>query len=232
MYKHLFFDLDNTITRSRSPVEPAMREILSEFLAAGVNIVIVSGARVEQAKKQLDNLPCIYLGQNGNHAHDTEKEKDLWFRELSGDEKKEILDHIKKIPRTWPVKDEHDLVEDRKCQISYSLLGHTESVQKKEEFDPDSSRRRALLQKHPFVSDTVEVKIGGTTCFDYISKGKHKGFNITELLLQKGWKKDECLYFGDALFPGGNDETVVGVIETRPVRNPADTLQFLKGLRF
>jgi len=43
-----------------------------------------------------------------------------------------------------------------------------------------------------------------------------------------GWNKKGCLYIGDALFPGGNDETVVGVIETKSVRNPEDTFTLLE----
>ena len=47
---------------------------------------------------------------------------------------------------------------------------------------------------------------------DYFKKGKNK-FNINRLIDLKGWEKEECLFFGDALFPGGNDETVNGVIQ-------------------
>ncbi len=41
------------------------------------------------------------------------------------------------------------------------------------------------------------------------------------------WEKSECLFFGDALFPEGNDETVIGVIETIQVENPDDCYQKL-----
>ena len=43
-----------------------------------------------------------------------------------------------------------------------------------------------------------------------------------------GWKKEECVYFGDMLFPGGNDESVIGVIDTEAVENPDDTLNILR----
>ena len=44
------------------------------------------------------------------------------------------------------------------------------------------------------------------------------------------WNKDECVYYGDALIPGGNDESVIGVIETIPVVNHRDTYRKLQEL--
>ena len=87
-----------------------------------------------------------------------------------------------------------------------------------------------MLVEHPLVSDAVEVRIGGTTTFDYFRKGMHKGHNVLELIRRKGWVKDECVYVGDALFPGGNDETVIGVIDTHPVKNPTETLEFIRSV--
>ena len=224
MKKHLFFDLDNTVTRSRSKISEAMREALSE---SGKDIIIVSGATCEQITWQLDGVDCFKLGQNGNHAED--KGGNLIWQELLTDEEKvEIMKHIGSMPRTWEVSNVDDLVQDRGCQISYSLLGHNEVLEKKEAFDPKSNIRKSLLENYPFVSETLQVKIGGTTCFDYTAKGKHKGFYVERLIEKMGWKKDECVYFGDMLFPGGNDESVIGVIDTEAVENPEDTLSILR----
>jgi len=228
MYRHFFFDLDNTVTRSRSPVTPEMRVALRNLQEKGMDVIIVSGARVEQAQTQLEKLLCYYLGQNGNHAVDGKSGKDVWRHALTPAQKEEIMKHIRLIPRTYAVSDEHDLIEDRECQISYSLIGHHESLEKKEAFDPQSEKRKELLKRYPLNSDNVEVKIGGTTCFDYIQKGKHKGFNIAAFIEHMSWDKRECVYVGDALFPGGNDETVIGIIETVPVKNPQKTLSFLQ----
>ena len=43
-----------------------------------------------------------------------------------------------------------------------------------------------------------------------------------------GWNKEECLYVGDALFPGGNDAVVVGVVPTHQIKDPDDTFRFIK----
>lgn len=226
-YRHIFFDLDGTLSRSRTVVTSEMKAALLTLKASGRDVIIVSGAEQKRFEWQADRVPAIYLAQNGNHAYDEATGKEYWRDVLSRTEKDEILAHIASIPRDWPVKDENDLVEDRECQISYSLLGTREDIAKKEAFDPDGSRRRKLLEKFPLHSDTVDVKIGGTTTLDYFKKGRNKGYNVARLITQEDWKKGECVYVGDALFPGGNDEAVVGVIDTVPVKDPGETGSFI-----
>jgi hydroxymethylpyrimidine pyrophosphatase-like HAD family hydrolase len=183
---------------------------------------------VQQALSQTGGMPFVYLGQNGNHAYDEKVKKDLWREYLTDVEKKEVLAHVASIPRTWEVPDEKDLIEDRNSQISYSLLGHHADKAQKSAFDPKGALRQKLLAEYPFVSDSMQVVIGGTTCFDYIKKGFHKGRNVMKLIHERGWNKGECVYVGDALYAGGNDETVIGVIDTQAIENPDGTYAFLK----
>ena len=82
----------------------------------------------------------------------------------------------------------------------------------------------------PFESEELVVKIGGSTSFDYIHKDRHKGTNVQKLIDLMNWSKDECIYFGDGLFPGGNDEAVIGVIETVLVEDHHDTYRKLRTL--
>ena len=227
-YTHLFFDLDGTVTRSRSLITDEMTRTILRALEAGRDIIIVSGAEVKQSLAQTGDLPLYYLGKNGNHAYDGKTKTDIWRERLTDAEKAQIYAHIKSIPVTWDVTNKHDMIEDRGSQISYSLLGHHEDVAKKEAFDLGGKRRAQILVEHPLVSDTVQVVIGGTTCFDYIRKGLHKGYNVKRFITHMGWKEDECVYGGDALFSGGNDETVLGVIDTKQVAGPEETLAFIK----
>jgi HAD superfamily hydrolase (TIGR01484 family) len=225
-YLRLFFDLDNTLTRSRTPITIAMRELLESL---PFDIVVISGASVDQIKYQLNGLSCYTLGQNGNHAVQVERE--LWCDFLTPEEVADIEAHIATLPLPVPVPDEHDLVENRGSQISFSIYGHHAPVADKEKIDPDQAHRISMLKMHPLVSDTVEVKIAGTTCLDYFKKGRTKGYNVTRLCQFESWNMDTCLYFGDALYPGGNDETVIGVIDTQAVANPDETFKLLTGIK-
>lgn len=219
-YTHVFFDLDNTLTRNRSRVTKKMRKLLESLPQ---NVVVVSGATVERVREQLENFECFILAQNGNHAVFGEEE--LWFDALKPDKIIEIMDHITSIPRTWDVPDENDLMHDMGCQISFSLLGINAPAEEKERFDPDRSVRKKILQEHPLVSERVDVTITGTTSFDYTRKGKHKGYNIERLIEHLGWNKEDCVYFGDELHKDGNNFSVIGVIDTIPVKDPVDAYE-------
>lgn len=236
MTKHFFFDLDNTLTPSKSEILPEHAPIL-RGLCERFDVTVVSGHGDDMIRKDLgialDGLYYI-LGQNGNRA-ETKEGKVLWNRSLTKQQKNAILAFVQKIKThlNYEVRDENDLIEDRDSQIAYSLIGHHEDKAKKQAFDPKHEIRLDLLEQ--FADDVeklrqanVEVRSGGTTVLDFFELGKNKGHNVGEFIEAMRWNKDECLYLGDALFPGGNDETVVGVIETRAVTGPDDTFTFIK----
>jgi phosphomannomutase len=225
-YLRLFFDLDNTLTRSRTKITPEMKELLGSL---PYDIIVISGASVDQLKYQLDGLSCYTLGQNGNHA--VHGDLELWRDPLTPDDIREIEAHIASLPHVAEIPDISDLIENRGSQISYSIYGHHAPVAVKEKIDPDQALRIGLLAQHPLLSDNIEVKIAGTTCLDYFKKGRNKGYNVTRLAEYMGWNLDTCLYFGDALFPGGNDETVIGIIDTESVTDPDDTFRKLQLLK-
>lgn len=224
--KHLFFDLDDTVTLSRTPMGDAAYEL---YRSLPHDIIIVSGAEVKQIDTQIRKIPFFRLGQNGNQALNPEN-KTLWQEDLNQEQCRAIEEHIAQVRAltSFSVQDENDLVENRGSQISYSLIGHHEDIVKKKACDPDKKIRLELLEKVPLTHPEIEVKIGGTTCLDYFAKGKNKGYNIKKLIAHMGWDTDACLYFGDALFPGGNDETVIGIIDTHPVDNHEHTYELLK----
>ena len=233
MTKYVFFDLDNTLTRSRSLVTKEM-SILLKQLSKKHEVIIVSGATAKQIEAQLghDLLGSYWvMGQNGNMCID-KKGMILWENKMNWMQKLEVLSYADGIIRKklHRYKDKLDLVQDRGCQISYSIIGHNEEISKKEHCDPLQVKRLEILKKFPFKSKTVEVKIGGTTCLDFFIKGYNKGKNVESLYKKMKWKKGECLYVGDALFPNGNDETVIGVIPTQQVANPKETERVIQSV--
>lgn len=224
--KHLFFDLDKTIAPARQPILPEMHELLS---ALNHDIIIVSGQEVSKIQWQSNELPAIRLGQNGNHATEHDG-TELWNIPLDDAHRAEILAHINQILEILDhdVNHEWNPIEDRGAQITFSPIGNTAPVDVKMVYDPDRKKRDALIERVPFVSDELIVKIGGSTSLDYIHKDRHKGTNVRKLIEHKGWNPDDCVYFGDGLFPGGNDEAVIGVIDTVSVEDHLDTYKKLK----
>lgn len=224
--KHLFFDMDMTVAPARQPILAEMYDLLSSLPHS---IIIVSGQEVPKIEWQSNNLESIRLGQNGNHAVDTDG-TELWNVPLTNEHQQEILNHIKLLKEILDheIREDWTPIENRGSQITFSPIGNTAPVDIKMAYDPDRKKRDALIEKIPFVSDELIVKIGGSTSFDYIHKDRHKGTNVAKLISHKGWNKDECVYFGDGLFPGGNDEAVIGVIDTHPVNDHLHTYELLQ----
>jgi HAD superfamily hydrolase (TIGR01484 family) len=225
-YKHLFFDMDKTIAPARQPILPDMFELLN---SRSEDIIIVSGQANDKIAWQSHNLRSIRLGQNGNHAEDYDG-TELWNDPLTKAERAEILDHIAQLIDLLPEapNPEWDPIEDRGAQITFSPIGNTAPVDQKMSYDPDRKKRDAMMKQVPFESETLTIKIGGSTSFDYFREDRNKGTNVQRLIDLKGWENDDCIYFGDGLFPGGNDEAVIGVIETVPVQDHLETYEMLQ----
>lgn len=236
--------MDGTLTRSRTVMTQEMMDVLDELRFAPIkksddvtadknDIIIVSGASMEQIEKQVPiaNL-CFKLAQNGNDGFATGHEL-LWSNTLTWLEKHDIfywcweMLHRMNTPRDkWL-----DAIQDRGCQVSYSFVGHNAPLEEKEAFDPDGSKRRSILEALPFLTMSktdIDVVIGGTTCLDFFRAGCNKGANVKRMIGEMGWIPDECVYIGDALFKGGNDESVMDVIETKTVSGPDEALKLLK----
>ncbi len=236
MPKRFFFDLDNTLTPSKAHLLPQHAPIFGQLCDAA-DVIVVSGHGENDIRNHLGHeFDGRYhvLGQNGNRAV-TKSGDLLWNRSLSQSQKDATLAFIDKLRQHlhYEVRDENDLIDDRDSQIAYSLIGHHEAPEKKNAFDPKHEIRLGLLKE--FSEDVeklkhanVEVRSGGTTVLDFFEYGKNKGYNVAAFIDALQWKKDECLYLGDALFPGGNDETVIGIIETKAVNGPDDTFIFIK----
>ncbi|HUO56174.1 MAG TPA: HAD-IIB family hydrolase [Candidatus Paceibacterota bacterium] len=238
-YKHFFFDVDNTLTRSKSPVLPEHEQIFVAF-AKRFDVIVVSGSSEKNVWGRFTDASAgtfYTLAQNGNRAFDKSRAL-LWERLLTDEQKKAIEAFVVLARKHTPtvVPDENDLLEDRECQMAFSFIGQHADINLKEQFDPDfSKRRKVLADLHEQVERLgteygLEITIGGTTNLDIYMKGFNKGYNARSVMEHYDWKADECLYTGDALFPGGNDETVVGVMETKPVKDYRETYEYLGSL--
>ncbi len=235
MPRHFFFDLDNTLTPSRAAMKPEHAPIFGR-LCREKDVVVVTGGAEEQIQKQIP-LPAAgnyyMLSQQGNHA--VGKDGTLAWQETVSPEQEEAVRAFADIltrELDLGVADRDDLFENRGSQLAYSTIGFHESNEKKYAYDPDQSKRRALLSAHAddlakLRAIGIEAMPAGSTTIDFILAGRNKGFNIARWLVREGWQAGDCIYFGDALFPGGNDETVIGVIPTHPVKDPDETFAFI-----
>jgi HAD superfamily hydrolase (TIGR01484 family) len=200
-------DMDGTITESRQTISPKMKRKLKSLKQP---IIVVSGAEKQRILKQMDGVPCVMMAQNGNDAPN-------WQNTLTKEEKYEIHEHLSNFTDML-----EDYVHDRGCQISFSWTGHHAPTKVKQDFDPDKKFRNKMLKKYPFKSQTLVVRVAGTTCFDYNKKGNLKGDNLKRYMKLHNLDPKECVYYGDNFDKGGNDESVLGVMRCVKVKSPDD----------
>lgn len=228
-YRHCIFDIDTTVTPARSPIEPQMYQLLQDI---PTSITIVSGGTADRIKEQTNDVADYILGACGNEAFMADGNV-LWQNEpLTATEKAAVHTHIETIVALveHELNDDWTPIEDRGTQITFSPLGNTAPPALKHTYDPDMQKRLGWLQQLPFRHPTMSVVIGGSTSLDYYRTGHDKGAHVKKLIAHHNWNPAECVYFGDGLFPGGNDESVIGVIDTIAVESPADTMRQLRSL--
>ncbi len=225
-YEHFIFDLDGTLTESRSPINLDLYKKLVELKEKGKTVTVISGATVSQIREQLtpkfaDQL--LILGQSGNDFK--EEGEDVWKNSLEVEDVHGVLLHLSDILDEFGHQNiEEDKLEIRGGQVSYSLVGHNAPREDKLAYDPDGRRRNNLLVKIPFQSESMMVRVGGTTCLDYTKTNWGKRGNLSRLMRSKNWKKSNCVYFGDQIYEGGNDWDVRTILDTVSVENPTHTL--------
>lgn len=217
--KYVFFDLDGTLCESKQNLKMEMLRALNK-LNERKKVFIVSGAELSRMLIQAPLKWVTYFAQNGNEIYDGIS----IIRKNELTNKAEILEHINKIAKHCKIEITEDMIDDRGSQISFSFVGHNAPFSEKAAFDPDRKKRMEVLNKFPFHNAFV----AGTTCIDYIPKTK--GENIEHYISLRKIKPSDCLYIGDALEEGANDYTVVGVIPTKAVKNPEETLELIKTL--
>ena len=215
----LVFDMDGVLTQSRTPITEERSKWLFE-LNKKHTVVIISGSSRGQMEEQLGlgifgspfNKGFHILAQSGNEYID-DRGSVVWSFKITGHWAFMIMDHISAIRARFPIPALAESIEDRGGQISFSAIGHKAPLEHKLKFDPTGEIRRGWLKEIP-TPKGIEARIGGTTCIDYTKEGHNKGINLESFLRLKGLDKETTVYFGDALFVGGNDETVVGVVRT------------------
>ena len=238
------FDLDDTLTVSKSKIEEPMAALLDQLLGR-VDVCIISGGKFEQFESQvlrylrapaaglarLHIMPTCgtryYTWNDGtwrrNYAHD-----------LSAEEKRRIVGVLTEGARElglWETNPWGEIIEDRGSQITYSALGQRAPVAAKYAWDPDGSKKQKLRDYAVPLLPGLEVRAGGSTSVDVTRQGIDKAYGIGKLMKALGVAPDELLFVGDRLDEGGNDYPVRALgVRCVEVTSWQDTARYIEGL--
>lgn len=239
------FDLDDTLAPSKSPIFPAIGELLVA-LAERVEVAIISGGQLLQFQSQVvDRLPeadadvlaAFHLlptcGTQYYRLADGGVTT-VYAHALSDDEKRRALAAVEEEARRlglWEAETWGDILEDRGSQITFSALGQSAPVSAKVAWDPTGVKKEALRAAVAVRVPDLEVRSGGSTSVDITQRGIDKAYGMRQLAAQTGIALDDMLFVGDRLDENGNDYPVLAMgVRCQAVEGWEDTAAFLAQL--
>lgn len=215
------FDLDDTLAPSKSPLDPAMAQTLRRLLDKR-QVAVISGGTYEQFEGQLlQNLHLTPAQAANLHLLPTcgtcyllfgdDQWRYLYRRGLSDEQRRNVSDILEQEARNlglWEEDPWGPIIEDRFSQVTFSALGQSAPLEAKRSWDPDGSKKNALVEAVSGLVPDLAVRGGGSTSVDVTEKGIDKAYGMEQLLEQTGISKDKVVFFGDRLDVCGNDYPV------------------------
>lgn len=233
------FDVDGTLTEPRQELNLEMASVLTGL---SVPFAIAGGSDYAILEDQFFNPLAKYGFVGSFHAYmcngatkyncEITGREEFTIKQTSWFSLSTILGYyevwaliaeLKGMFFNLPVPVNGDVVVDRGSMLNFTPIGrpsrhmindlYYDNRAKFVEFDKRTGFRKNLLielrEKHP----ELEITLGGQTSFDISVKLRNKSFAIKESFCQ-GAKS--IIYFGDALFPDGNDYAVVEFLKLNP----------------
>ena len=222
----IVFDLDGTLTPSKSDLEPVMSRALTALLAEK-KVAVIGGGTYRQFKKQfVGNFHCprpllknLFLFPTTatafyryNHGW-----KNVYSLTLSKSERriirKTFADVLEEIHYVQPERTFGKIIEDRGSQVTFSALRQhvvaalgKEGLRLKEEWKkkntPLKMRIAKLVQKR---LPKLEVRTSAFTSIDVTKKGIDKAYGVRQIEKTLKIPIRKMVFIGDGLYLGGND---------------------------
>ncbi len=235
--KWIIADVDDTICESCQEISIEMANKINHLLQNGYNFAFISGTKVEDLKKMVSlklQTEHHLLGTTGTNYTKSNGEE-IYNYNLKAEEKEEILKTVEELINYYnivPLTSKEDQLQDRKSQITFSAIGRNAPLEKKKNYDPEGKKRNEWVNflTKKLSNKKYDFKIGGTTSIDITRKGLDKEWGIKTFAEHKKINLNEIIFFGDKIYPGGNDYSASRIVDSVAVKNHQDTLNHLNRL--
>ncbi len=242
--KLIVFDLDGTLTESKSDLDEEMAELLRKLLEIKL-IAVIGGAKYEIFQRQflskleisselLKNLFLFPTTATTFYKHNGISWEEVYRDDLTIDEKEKIFAAFEKTFQELGYKHAEkifgELIEDRGTQITFSALGNEAPLEAKEKWNKENpdirSKMEKILQGH---LPDMEAKVAGLTSIDVTRIGIDKGYGVRQISKYLSVPLEDMLFIGDAFGPERNDEAVLetGVLSYE-VKGVGDTKELVR----
>lgn len=222
--KLIAFDLDDTLSVTKSPISDRISGLLTELLEH-YEVCIISGGRFEQFKNQVvDRLEANHLLLRKLHLMPTcgtryyryDEIKEEWKlqyeEDLTEDKKKHVVSVLEEVAKelgVWREETWGPIIEDRNSQITYSALGQLAPPEEKYKWAEENKElKKVFREKVANRVQDLEIRLGGSTSIDVTKPGVDKAYGMQKLIDEMDISKEEVLFVGDKLEEDGNDYPV------------------------
>ena len=244
--KLIVFDLDGTLTESKSPADQETASLLGQLLQIKKVAVIGGGkydsfqrqllSKLNASKEFLTNLFLFPMTATVFYKYDNDEWVEVYRQRFSKEEKEKILVAFEKtfqeLNYRHPEKIYGELIENRGAEIVFSIFGQEAPLELKKRWNKENPGVRAkmeeVLQKH---LPDMEVKVAGLTSIDVTRKGVDKGYGLKQMEKYLNVPLEDMLFVGDDFAYEGNDEAALktGVL-CFEVKSVEDTKSLIKSL--
>lgn len=237
------FDLDGTLTESKTPMDVEMAGLLKRLLAVR-KVAIISGGAFEAFERQLAVLDCteeeykqLFLFPTSGtrfFRHEGGAWQQVYAEEMTPEERQKIKNAFENafadIDYHHPETVYGEVVEDRGTQVTFSAVGQKAPLEAKKLWKETQDRRPEIIRALEKYLPEFEIKMPGVTSIDITRKGIDKAYGIQKIEEILGIGPNEIVFVGDALYEGGNDHAVIRTgVETVPVANASETKELIRG---
>lgn len=238
MKKLIAFDLDGTLTESKTDIDMEMVGLL-EKLQKIKKVAVIGGASFKQFEKQflnhLNYFANLYILPTSG-ASFFKYEADTWTLvyqlKLTTEEKAKIFEAFdqtfKEIDYHHPSRTYGPVMEIRdECEVAFSILGQQAPLAERLALKYD--RRLEIIKSLQPKLPEFKISLAGVNTIDVTRQGIDKGYAIEQISKIFNVNIDEMVFVGDAIYEGKNDYAVVRTgIETVKVSGPLETKRFIQ----
>jgi HAD superfamily hydrolase (TIGR01484 family) len=244
--KLIIFDLDGTLTESKSYIDKEMAGLLEKLIERKPVAIIGGGkyqlfveqfvSRINVPEKLLGRLYLFPASGTAFYKYKNGSWNKIYAHEFSSNEKKKIFDAFEQTFReldyVHPSKVYGIIIEDRGTQITFSALGQEAPLELKKKWKEENTDLKLkiadTLRRH---LPDMSVGAAGYTSIDVTNKGIDKAYGIRQISKELGIAFEDMIFVGDALFPGGNDYAALRTgVECFAVKEVSDTKKLIRHL--
>lgn len=244
--KLIVFDLDGTLTESKSEIDDEMAVLLGRLFEIK-KVAVIGGGKFESFEHQilsklsvpgelLKNLFLFPTTATTFYKYGDNSWIEVYSQHFSKEEKENILSSLEKtlqeLNYKQPEKIYGELIEDRGAEITFSTIGQDAPLELKEKWNKENpgirSKMEEILQKH---LPDMEIKVAGLTSIDITRRGVDKGYGIKQIEKYLNIPIADMIFVGDAFFHEGNDEAALNTgVLCFEVKGPEDTKKLIEYL--